>query len=183
MRENRRNLDAAYAHKKQNKEYKLDFNETIKAIADLLEECYGVTFYELCRETTMSKLAHREVKPEDVAWRRMLESREDLRKYVAKVVDTGELYTPPTSKELEQMSKDAMMDDDDDFVSAVAAAPPMPPELDTDSDEGDYSSGLSLSPDPSLTLSLSLSLSLCLSLSLSPTLSLCLSLCLSTHSI
>ena len=97
MRENRRNLDAAYAHKKKNKEYKLDFNETIKAIADLLEECYGVTFYELCRETTMSKLAHREVKPEDVAWRRMLESREDLRKYVAKVVDTGELYAPPTS--------------------------------------------------------------------------------------
>ena len=126
------------------------------------------------------KLAHREVKPEDVAWRRMLESREDLRKYVAKSVDTGELYAPPTSKELEQMSKDAMMDDDDDFVSAVAAAPPMAPELDTDSDEGDYSSGLSLSPDPSL--SMSLSLSLILSLSLSPTLSLCLSLCLSTRS-
>ena len=61
LRENHKNINNLYNTRKSLKEYSVDLDETIKAVADLLRECFGTTIAQVRMAKTYSDLAHREV--------------------------------------------------------------------------------------------------------------------------
>ena len=61
LRENHKNINSLYNTRKSLKEYSVDLDETIKAVADLLRECFGTTIAQVRMAKTYSDLAHREV--------------------------------------------------------------------------------------------------------------------------
>ena len=106
LRQNRRNLDDLYASSTSKaKKYYTNFEETISMIAGLLKTCYGGEKAMLARRTDFSELARCKMKEEDVAWKVMLGSRKDLQEWVNAQVSKGELWTPPSSKELDLMEE------------------------------------------------------------------------------
>ena len=61
LRENHKNINSLYNTRKSLKEYSVDLDKTIKAVADLLRECFGTTIAQVRMAKTYSDLAHREV--------------------------------------------------------------------------------------------------------------------------
>ena len=80
-----------------------EMRATIDAIVDIFKQCFGTEVAELEKKTDFSKLAQAKMTEDNIGWKRMLNNRGRLKKWVDNVIQTKELWSVIPSFEDEQL--------------------------------------------------------------------------------
>ena len=128
LRHNHRQKEEQHGVALYRKESVIDMREDIAMMVKHLNEKLGATRGECRRATTYSKMTETELRPNKVGWNVMLSKEEELRAWVKKVVDSGELgavgdIAPDLAAELEltpeQLTALVALDDSDSGLGEV----------------------------------------------------------------
>ena len=96
-------VSAQQLDQREGKKYVPEMRATIDAIVDIFKQCFGTEVAELEKKTDFSKLAQAKMTEDNIGWKRMLNNRGRLKKWVDNVIQTKELWSVIPSFEDEQL--------------------------------------------------------------------------------
>lgn len=81
-------VSAQQLDQREGKKYVPEMRATIDAIVDIFKQCFGTEVAELEKKTDFSKLAQAKMTEDNIGWKRMLNNRGRLKKWVDNVIQT-----------------------------------------------------------------------------------------------